>query len=94
MDNEVKTTSTTASATKINARSRRGLLLPRRKVVQTAGAAVAAATILTKIRPTGAQETGPVKIGFIEDYSGNLAVYGLQKLHAAQLAVKEIEGKR
>jgi urea transport system substrate-binding protein len=41
-----------------------------------------------------AQDTGPVKIGFIEDESGNLAVYGLQKLHAAQLAVKEInEGK-
>jgi branched-chain amino acid transport system substrate-binding protein len=41
-----------------------------------------------------AQDGGPVKIGFIEDESGNLAVYGLQKLHAAQLAVKEInEGK-
>ncbi len=41
-----------------------------------------------------AQDNGPVKIGFIEDESGNLAVYGLQKLHAAQLAVKEInEGK-
>jgi branched-chain amino acid transport system substrate-binding protein len=41
-----------------------------------------------------AQSSGPVKIGFIEDESGNLAVYGLQKLHAAQLAVKEInEGK-
>src|SRR5688572_27621851 len=37
-----------------------------------------------------AQESGPVNIGFIEDESGNLAVYGLQKLHAAQLAVKEI----
>ena len=35
-----------------------------------------------------------MKLGFIEDESGNLAVYGLQKLHAAQLAVKEInEGK-
>jgi branched-chain amino acid transport system substrate-binding protein len=41
-----------------------------------------------------AQTSGPVKIGFIEDESGNLSVYGLQKLHAAQLAVKEInEGK-
>jgi urea transport system substrate-binding protein len=41
-----------------------------------------------------AQTSGPVKLGFIEDESGNLAVYGLQKLHAAQLAVKEInEGK-
>ena len=41
-----------------------------------------------------AQTAGAVKLGFIEDESGNLAVYGLQKLHAAQLAVKEInEGK-
>ena len=41
-----------------------------------------------------AQGSGPVKLGFIEDESGNLAVCGLQKLHAAQLAVKEInDGK-
>jgi urea transport system substrate-binding protein len=31
-----------------------------------------------------------IKIGFIEDYTGDLAIYGLQKRHAAQLAVKEI----
>lgn len=31
-----------------------------------------------------------IKIGFIEDYSGDIAIYGIQKLHAAQLAVKEI----
>ena len=35
-----------------------------------------------------------MKVGFIEDELGNLSVYGIQKLHAAQLAVKEInEGK-
>ncbi|MFZ5789888.1 MAG: ABC transporter substrate-binding protein [Pseudomonadota bacterium] len=71
-----------------------GLLIPRRTLIQGASAAIAAATILKNIRPTAAATTGPVKMGFIEDYSGNLAVYGLQKLHAAQLAVKEInEGK-
>lgn len=37
-----------------------------------------------------AQDGSPLKLGFIEDESGNLAVYGLQKLHAAQLAVAEI----
>jgi urea transport system substrate-binding protein len=51
--------------------------------------------VLSRTRPIyGAEETEAVKIGFIEDYSGNLAIYGIQKLHAAQLAVKEInEGK-
>ena len=34
-----------------------------------------------------AQTSAPVKMGFIEDESGNLSVYGIQKLHAAQLAV-------
>ena len=32
----------------------------------------------------------PVKIGFIEDLSGDLSIYGISKWHAAQLAVKEI----
>ena len=41
-----------------------------------------------------AQTSAPVKMGFIEDESGNLSVYGIQKLHAAQLAVAEInDGK-
>ena len=32
----------------------------------------------------------PVKIGLIEDLSGDLAIYGIQKYHAALLAVSEI----
>ena len=40
--------------------------------------------------PNGVQaKENPVKIGFIEDYSGDLALYGIQKLHAAKLAVKK-----
>ena len=71
-----------------------GLVIDRRTLIQGAGAAVASAAILTQARPLWAQGKDPVKLGFIEDYSGNLSVYGLQKLHAAQLAVKEInEGK-
>ncbi len=31
-----------------------------------------------------------IKIGFIEQYSGDLAMYGLQKRHAAELAIREI----
>ena len=66
----------------------------RRTVVK--GAAAASIALPTYMRDFSfmqsakAQGTGPVKLGFIEDESGNLAVYGLQKLHAAQLAVKEI----
>lgn len=59
-----------------------------------AAASISAPTILTNIGRARAQESGPVKIGHIEDLSGNLSVYGIQKYHAAQLAVKEInEGK-
>src|SRR5690606_1050209 len=51
-------------------------------------------TYLRGYTRAAAQDGSPGKLGFIEDESGNLAVYGLQKLHAAQLAVKEInEGK-
>lgn len=72
-----------------------GPAIDRRTVIQGAGAAVAATTILSRTTPLyAAGDRAPVKMGFIEDYSGNLAVYGIQKLHAAQLAVKEInEGK-
>jgi urea transport system substrate-binding protein len=52
-------------------------------------AAVAAVFILLGVQMVAeAQES--VKIGFIEDYSGDIAIYGIQKLHGAQLAVKEI----
>jgi len=57
-------------------------------------AGIGAPTILSAIGRARAQDSGPVKIGHIEDLSGNLSVYGIQKYHAAQLAVKEInEGK-
>jgi branched-chain amino acid transport system substrate-binding protein len=78
------------------------VLADRRTVVKGivaagVGAAVALPTYLRDFGgPTSAlaQSNDPVKLGFIEDESGNLAVYGLQKVHAAQLAVKEInDGK-
>jgi branched-chain amino acid transport system substrate-binding protein len=73
----------------------------RRSVLKVMGAAgVAAGFGATYLRgfeytrSVQAQGSSPVKIGFIEDESGNLSVYGIQKLHAAQLAVKEInDGK-
>jgi branched-chain amino acid transport system substrate-binding protein len=76
----------------------------RRKVLKLMGAAGAGLTApgfgatylrgFEYTRSVQAQGNSPVKVGFIEDESGNLSVYGIQKLHAAQLAVKEInEGK-
>jgi urea transport system substrate-binding protein len=61
----------------------------RRNVLLTAGA-TAAATMLSRPAIVRAAGEKPVKIGFIEDESGNLSIYGIQKLHAAQLAVQEI----
>ena len=70
--------------------------IKRRTVMKGAVAASAVLSmpmILTGIKRAEAA-SGPVKIGHIEDLSGNIAVYGVQKWHAAQLAVKEInEGK-
>lgn len=52
------------------------------------------ACILLNVQVIEAAEQ-TVKIGFIEDYSGDIAIYGIQKLHGAQLAIKEInEGFR
>ena len=71
-----------------------GELKPDRRTV-VKGAAAATIALPTYLRDFSfmqsawAQGSGPVKLGFIEDESGNLAVYGIQKLHAAQLAVKK-----
>ena len=72
----------------------------RRTVVKGMAAAgltagVALPTYLRGFETAAYAQTGaPVKMGFIEDESGNLSVYGIQKLHAAQLAVAEInDGK-
>lgn len=61
----------------------------RRDVVRAAGLA-AAGTVLARPAIVRAADATPVKIGFIEDQSGNLSIYGVQKLHAARLAVQEI----
>jgi urea transport system substrate-binding protein len=61
----------------------------RRGIMQVAGLA-AAGTMLARPAIVRAAADRPAKIGFIEDQSGNLSIYGVQKLHAAQLAVQEI----
>lgn len=62
----------------------------RRTLFQGAAAVAAAGTVLQPFNIVRAASDNPVKMGFIEDESGNLSIYGIQKLHAAQLAVKEI----
>jgi urea transport system substrate-binding protein len=62
----------------------------RRSLIQGAAGLAAAGAVLGRPHIVRAAADNPVKIGFIEDESGNLSIYGIQKLHAAQLAVKEI----
>ena len=54
------------------------------------GAALAVPALITSKSAKAASHAAAVKIGHLEDLSGNLAVYGVQKDHAAQLAVSEI----
>ncbi|HEX7126857.1 MAG TPA: twin-arginine translocation signal domain-containing protein, partial [Thermodesulfobacteriota bacterium] len=71
--------------------------IPRRDFLKTVGAAAGAASAagLGGPRPARAQGGGaPIKFGLLEDRSGNFAIFGLNKWHGTQLAIKEInEGK-
>jgi branched-chain amino acid transport system substrate-binding protein len=62
----------------------------RRSLIQGAAGIAAASAVLGRVNIVRAATDNPVKVGFIEDQSGNLSIYGIQKLHAAQLAVQEI----
>ena len=62
----------------------------RRGLIQGAAGLAAAGVVLARPAIVRAAAENPVKIGFIEDESGNLSIYGIQKLHAARLAVQEI----
>jgi branched-chain amino acid transport system substrate-binding protein len=67
---------------------------PTRRTVLAATAAVAAVGAASKITIAQGATAGPIKIGSIKDLSGNLSIYGIQKYHAAMLAVQEInDGK-
>ena len=70
-----------------------GPKITRRSFLQgsaAVSAGIAAPIYLAGVSKSFAAKGGAVKIGHIEDLSGNLAVYGVQKDHGAQLAVKEI----
>ncbi|MBU1360349.1 MAG: urea ABC transporter substrate-binding protein [Gammaproteobacteria bacterium] len=58
--------------------------------LRTSLAAMASAFALTALSVTPAHAAEPLKIGLLEDISGDLALIGLPKLHGSQLAVEEI----
>jgi branched-chain amino acid transport system substrate-binding protein len=65
--------------------------LTRRSLLQGAAAtSVGASTFGLLGRRARAQSTDPVKVGLLEDQSGNIALFAMPKLHAAQLAIQEI----
>ena len=52
--------------------------------------AIAAAAPLAGLARPGHAAVAPIKIGLLEDISGDLALFGLPKLHGSQLAVEEV----
>ncbi len=64
----------------------------RRAVLQTMAVAGAASAIsgFPLIQPARAAASATIKFGLLEDRSGNFAIFGLNKWHGTQLAIKEI----
>lgn len=58
--------------------------------LRTSFAAMASAFALAALSVAPAHAAEPLKIGLMEDISGDLALIGLPKLHGSQLAVEEI----
>jgi branched-chain amino acid transport system substrate-binding protein len=65
--------------------------LSRREFIKTTAVAGAATAVSSfpYIRANAA-DTGSIKFGLLEDRSGNFAIFGLNKWHGTQLAIKEI----
>lgn len=57
---------------------------------RTALFAAAWSLTLAMLAPVSANAADPIKIGLIEDVSGDLAMIGMPKLHGSQLAAEEI----
>src|SRR5438445_10459679 len=65
--------------------------LTRRDLIKAAavtGAGVLAAPALLRAQAAGGAAS--IKFGLLEDRSGNFAIFGLNKWHGTQLAIKEI----
>ncbi|WP_128755572.1 ABC transporter substrate-binding protein [Metarhizobium album] len=61
-----------------------------RGVTAIAAGSFAAPAILSVTSPAQAAGEGPVKLGFLFDQSGGFGEYGLPAVHAAELAIEEI----
>ena len=62
----------------------------RELLLGAAAAGVATSSLGMFGRIARAQNAEPIKIGLLEDQSGNIALFSMPKLHAAQLAIQEI----
>ena len=64
----------------------------RRTFLKTVAAAGAGTAIsgFPFVQTARAAESGAIKFGLLEDRSGNFAIFGLNKWHGTQLAIKEI----
>jgi urea transport system substrate-binding protein len=66
-------------------------LVTRRELFQGAAAVGVTTSALGILgRRARAQGAEPIKVGLLEDQSGNIALFAMPKLHAAQLAIQEI----
>ena len=54
---------------------------------------IATAALLSGINNNPAHAVDPIKLGLLEDESGNFAIAVIPKIHAVQLAVEEINAK-
>ena len=59
----------------------------KRRTLMTGAAAL---PLVSLIRSERARAVDPIKVGLLEDISGDLAVFGIPKLHGSLLAVEEI----
>ena len=67
--------------------------MTRRKFIQTsavAGVAVGLGGVILGAPAVSRAAEPPIKFGLLEDRSGNFSIFGLNKWHGTQLAIKEI----
>lgn len=65
-------------------------LLTRKQFLHTAAAGIASAAVLRHTRVARAQDSSPIRLGFLFDQTGLWAESGIPAANAAQLAVDEI----